>query len=86
MDLKDLEPTVEQFLALLHSALIDMREASDLQHAHRLAEILHDLPAHLLKKPDEVDLEAALEQMIERSRFYGMESYIRDLLVDYSND
>ena len=86
MDLRKLEPTVEHLLVLLHSALIDMREASDLEHVHRLTEILHDLPAHLLKNPDESDLELALKQIIERSQFYGMEDYIHDLLVDYSNE
>ncbi len=62
-------------------AFIEIRATDSMPDARKFAGLFHNLPMRLLKCATSDDYDAELLELLNRSKRYNIEAYIRDLIL-----
>ncbi len=75
----DRSPSKEVLIAMLGSALVQIRASDDLKLIRGLADIFHNLPPHLAYKWGETSNIQAYETILKKASQRGLKNYILKL-------
>lgn len=75
----DARGKIDVFHHMLGLALIEIRAAESLDVASRIADVFHNVPMALINCSSSEDYDRKLDELIQRSRRAGLESYLRTL-------
>jgi hypothetical protein len=67
-------------------AFVEIRATDSMVDAKRFAGLFHNLPMRLLRCVTSDDYDAEILELLNRSKRYNMEAYMRDLILLAEND
>jgi hypothetical protein len=65
---------------MLTTALVEIRAAESLNAAVKFADVFHNLPMRLLDCTTAADFDAEYTKVLERSKLFGLEEYVQNLM------